>query len=481
MPKVRMKDMVILLPGITGSVLQKDGSDIWAVSGQAVWKALSSFGASLENLVLRGDDPSVDDLGDGITASRVMPDVHIVPGLVKIDGYSATSRMITEQFDVIRGSLHSDKPANFFEFPYDWRRDNRQSARRLHALIQDHLPRWRRYSGAAQAKVILLAHSMGGLVSRYYLEVLEGWRDCKALVTFGTPYRGSVNALDFLANGYKKLFIDLTEAMRSFTSVYQLLPIYRVLNSDGNLLRVAEADCIPNLDNRKAREALAFHREIEDAVNRHLEEAEYQDAGYKIVPVVGTRQPTLLSATLSGNCLATSRDLPAGIDELLSDGDGTVPYVSAIPIELSDEYRESYVPERHGSLQKQPQVLNDLYNRLRQMQIQGLAAIRGAAVTPQMAERPAISLDLEDVYLQGEPLQFGARLVNTDPASAPPKARVQPVAGGPVIDSDFAEHDDGFMLQLDGLAPGLYRIEVRQTVSGPQAAPPVHDVFEVSG
>jgi hypothetical protein len=290
-----------------------------------------------------------------------------------------------------------------------------------------------------------------------------------------------VNALDFLANGYKKLFIDLTEAMRSFTSVYQLLPIYRVVNSEGGLLRVAEAGGIPNVDNDRARTALAFHREIEDAVNRHLKEAEYQNTGYKIVPVVGTRQPTLQSALVSGKCLTTSRDLPGGIDELLGDGDGTVPYVSAIPIELSDEYRESYIPERHGSLQKQPQVLNDLYNRLRQMQIQGLAAIRGAAITPQVAERPAIALDLEDVYLPGEPLEFRAQIINSEAGPAPLKARMQPAAGGPVIDADFTEHTGRYLLRLDGLPPGLYRVEVRTGLSGPQSPPPVHDIFEVSG
>jgi hypothetical protein len=33
---------------------------------------------------------------------------------------------------------------------------------------------------------------MGGLVARHYLEVFDGWRDTRMLVTFGTPYRGSV-------------------------------------------------------------------------------------------------------------------------------------------------------------------------------------------------------------------------------------------------------------------------------------------------
>lgn len=45
---------------------------------------------------------------------------------------------------------------------------------------------------------------MGGLVARYFLEYLEGWRDSSRLVTFGTPYRGSLNALNFLVHRVKK-------------------------------------------------------------------------------------------------------------------------------------------------------------------------------------------------------------------------------------------------------------------------------------
>jgi triacylglycerol esterase/lipase EstA (alpha/beta hydrolase family) len=94
---------------------------------------------------------------------------------------------------------------------------------------------------------------MGGLIARYYLEVLGGWQTCRALITFGTPYRGSVNSLDFLANGYKKSFLDLTEVMRSFTSVYQLLPIYEMVNVDGQYRRIADPDLtIDNVDRAKS-------------------------------------------------------------------------------------------------------------------------------------------------------------------------------------------------------------------------------------
>ena len=119
MARVRMRDIVVLLPGITGSVLQKDGKDLWAISGQASWGALTSLGSSLQHLRLERDDPEVDDVGDGIKATRLMQDAHLVPGLVKIDGYSGLSRLIIDHFEVVYGNIYNERPANFFEFPYD--------------------------------------------------------------------------------------------------------------------------------------------------------------------------------------------------------------------------------------------------------------------------------------------------------------------------------------------------------------------------
>ena len=36
-----MHDLVVVLPGITGSTLRKGGKDVWALSGGALW----SYGA----------------------------------------------------------------------------------------------------------------------------------------------------------------------------------------------------------------------------------------------------------------------------------------------------------------------------------------------------------------------------------------------------------------------------------------------------
>jgi len=65
--------------------------------------------------------------------------------------------------------------------------DNRVAARKLAKSAHAWLTAWRQSSGNANAKLILIAHSMGGLVSRYFLECLEGWKDTRALVTSERP------------------------------------------------------------------------------------------------------------------------------------------------------------------------------------------------------------------------------------------------------------------------------------------------------
>jgi triacylglycerol esterase/lipase EstA (alpha/beta hydrolase family) len=476
--KAPMKDMVVILPGILGSVLQKDGKDLWAVSGQAIWQVLARSTQTISNLKLIQDNPEADNLGDGIRPTGLIQDTHLIPGFWKIDGYTRTARLITNNFDVTPGDIYNDpddKAANFYQFPYDWRRDCRANARILKKLIDKRLKCWRERSGAADAKVILMAHSMGGLISRYYLEVLEGWQDSRALFTFGTPYRGSLKAVNFLANGYKKLFLDLTEVMRSFTSVYQLLPIYKVININGEYHRIAEVEGLPNIDQTKAQNALAFHREIEAAVERHRQDETYLRS-LAVVPISGVQQPTLQSATLTDSKLTATEDLPAVLQNRsdLGDGDGTVPKVSAIPIERSKELDNFFIAEQHGGLQNQAQVLDNLLNTL-QISQYTLSDVRAKA--PQTA----ISLSLDDLYLADELVALRARLVGLpDSASGKLKAEVESVSGArPSLTLDFVEQEKEWVLAIEDLPAGLYRVKVQAENLGDQAPTPVHDVFEV--
>ena len=443
MAKQPMGDVVVLLPGILGSVLQKDGKDIWAMSPGAAFRALLSIGGSIKKLELDGDDPDADDLGDGVTAPRLLPDLHLIPGLWKIDGYSAIATALHEQFDLRDGE-------NYFEFPYDWRRDNRVHGRRLARQSHDWLTAWRERSGNTDAKLILLGHSMGGLVSRAFLELYDGWKDTRKLITFGTPYRGSLNALSFLADGFRvglgPVGIDLSDFLRSLTSVYQLLPIYpTITTASGETLRVAEAD-VAGVDRYRAADALLFHREIEAAVAAHRGTDEYHDHGYRIHPVVGIGQPTLQGARLDNGRVQMERSL-GGRDH---GGDGTVPRVSAMPIEMRDASAGMFSTGVHSSLQNTDEVLT---------QVTGVITGADIDLGGFRDRYGGLSIDLPDMVVAAEGLRIAAR----------PTGGRDELLSATVTDTDtgevawhgsLTEHVDWQTAATPALAPGIYRVEV---------------------
>jgi pimeloyl-ACP methyl ester carboxylesterase len=460
MPRTPVGDVIVLLPGITGSVLQKDGRDVWALSGGAVASAVRTLGASIKQLALEGDDPDLDDLGDGVTAPRVIPDTHLIPGLWKIDGYGKMAATIQAELDVAPG-------LNFFEFPYDWRRDNRVHARRLARESSGWLDAWRERSGNEAAKLVLIGHSMGGLICRHFLELLDGWKETRLLITFGTPYRGSLNAVDFIANGMKKklgplTLLNLTNVLRSFTSVYQLLPVYRCVDTGtGDLARVTEVDGIPGLVRDRADKALAFHAAIREAVEEHAHLAAYREEGYGIHPITGIFQPTSQSVAVDGDSLRILRTYE-GRDE---GGDGTVPSVSATPIELSNQDREVYVRERHASLQNADHSLDQVIGLIRRQTIDQ---------SQRFAPGTGISLDVDDAYLTTEPVVLRA-LPEAEWATL--TAVVEDVdSGARVADAPLRSETDGWhFAELPPLAAGAYRVTVR----GDGEVNPVADVFAI--
>ena len=446
-----MTDVVVLLPGITGSVLRDSrGRDLWAPTAGTVARALVTLGRSLSELELC--DENADD---GVTAPVIIPDLHLIPGLWKIDGYSKVSAYLQRQFAVAPGQ-------NFFTFPYDWRRDNRLAARRLKEQTDRWLREWRKQS--PDAKLILVAHSMGGLVARYFLECLEGWQDTGRLVTFGTPYRGSLNALNFLLHGVQKRLgpvpvLDLSRLLRSFPSIYQLLPIYPCLDpGDGRLIRVSEAAGLPQLDPERVRAADGFHREIERAVAAHLDDEAYRRSRYTMHPIVGTFQATLLSARRSGDGVDVLPTYPG----FAPDGDGTVPRVSATPVEFPHEEGAMFAAERHGSLQHNDSVLVQL------------AGLLSGQDTSRVRAGTDAGLELDDAFGPGEPITFRFR-------AADPMASLTAVVTSADMRVEVARLELGVAGdwragEVAPPPPGAYRL----SLAG-EGVEPVTDTFVVVG
>jgi pimeloyl-ACP methyl ester carboxylesterase len=460
MPRQPMKDIIVLIPGITGSVLEKDGKVVWGFAGKSLVSSLFSGGKSMRDALMLSEDPSdVDDLEDGVQATKLIPDLHLIPKVWKIDGYSKVAEKIEDTFDITAGE-------NFFEYPYDWRRTNIVAARKLARRSHDGLARWREKTNNPEAKLVIVAHSMGGLVSRYFIEVLEGWKDTRALITFGTPYRGSLNAVDSLVNGVRKGpggLLDLTELSRSLTGIYELLPIYPCYDpGDGELVRVAEATDIPNVDPARAKAALAFHRAIEAAVEENLKNDAYVRDRYDLYPIVGIHQETNQSARAKGDGCEM---LESYKGEDMS-GDGTVPRVSAIPIEFSDDKSKGvYAATKHGSLQNADDVLVDLEGFVTGMSLD-LGGFRRGPKETQLA------LEIDDIFFESEPVEVRAKPERSDVALT---ATVVDSASGDVVESKpMNAHGEWHSVSFGTLLEGAYAVRV--TGEGVHAA---EDAFAV--
>jgi pimeloyl-ACP methyl ester carboxylesterase len=338
-------DVIVVIPGIMGSALAKDGKKVWDSKPGFIIPELVRLGRDIKSLQL------TEDVGDGKPNDGVEPvgliyDLHVIPGTSKgITGYTSIVNWLKRELVLTQTSATDPAPGNLWLFAYDWRLSNRYNGERLAREAGMVLDRWQEHSRNPDARLILLCHSMGGLIARYFLEVKGGHALTRRLVTMGTPYRGSVDALGKLVNGADvrlgPLTLAFSDFVRSLPSLYELLPDYECIDDGAGLKNVSDA--IPDpLNKDMVMHAAAFHQQIRNAIEHRI-----GPAPYTTHPVVGLKQPTLTTAR--------SR---AGVLELLNTykgkdegGDGTVPRLSARPGEVdSDSPIQTYCAERHGSL-----------------------------------------------------------------------------------------------------------------------------------
>jgi pimeloyl-ACP methyl ester carboxylesterase len=218
---------VIIVPGILGSRLRerKSGRELWPGS---VFNVLFSA----RSLALDIDPKTLEPRPDDIEA------YDLFRGLLARDFYGAIVETLERQGGYVRGEPGHPATAGkrrYYIFPYDWRQDNVITARKLDALIEQ----IRRDYGEPRLKVDIVAHSMGGLITRYYIQygvtdVLDGndfpadfggAEKIRTAILLGTPNLGSVNALHSLLAGHKvgRQAIP-AEALATMPSVYELLP-----------------------------------------------------------------------------------------------------------------------------------------------------------------------------------------------------------------------------------------------------------------
>ena len=229
------KRPIIIIPGILGTSLKN------AETGENVWYSVRrSKDDDLDLPVALDIKSSKDNLvPDDVIREinlKLLPDIKVYQSLIetlsKYGGYEEAS------WDNPPKNLQ-DK---FFVFPYDWRRDNVETA---HILIKK-IEKLKKDSKQPSIKFNVLAHSMGGLITRYALmygkadlpkgkpqPTWAGERYFSKVFLFGVPNEGSIGALETLFRGRSSLGtgIDLPFVrdlnpmdVATMPSIFQLIP-----------------------------------------------------------------------------------------------------------------------------------------------------------------------------------------------------------------------------------------------------------------
>ncbi len=231
---------------------------------------------------------------------------------------------------------------NVRTFFFDWRIDIRKSADALFQNIQTWF--------GAESVVHLVAHSMGGLVSRsYILRHPDRWSKGGRLVMLGTPNYGSfaIPRLLFGANDVLETIAkldlkhnarDLLHIAKTFPGAYQMLPVRGKRGGLDPLYHAATYTVDP-VGQALLDQAEAFQTEISNVidVNRMV-----YVAGYNRRTAADLQDVTLL-----------------GADEgyfFSRKGDGTVPH----NLGLLAGVKTFYVDEEHSKLPINQKVLNAL-------------------------------------------------------------------------------------------------------------------------
>lgn len=231
------KAPVIVIPGITGSDLynKTTGKLVWFVRSRAKDDDIRlpitpNIAANTDNLVTK-------DIIRAVKVARIIPEVEIYQQL--IEGLKTRGGYREVKWDE---AGPDDAQDTFFVFPYDWRRDNVETAR----LLVQRVEQLKTKLGKPDLKFNIIAHSMGGLVSRYAAmygdaDIPDGrirptWAGAKhfdKIFLLGTPNQGSVSSLKALLEGYSYLggginlpFVRDISNFDVFTipAAYQLLP-----------------------------------------------------------------------------------------------------------------------------------------------------------------------------------------------------------------------------------------------------------------
>jgi len=309
---------VILIPGFMGS-------NLW-LGSEKVWPNVRQLFKHPELLTYTPEDTRLVPKG-------LVDEVVVVPNVIKLEQYGRLTNYMVE-------TLGYEVGKDLFEFPYDFRQDVRISARQLGQAIEQ----W-----GIRRPITIVAHSMGTLVGRYYVNRLGGHKNVERLVLLGGPHLGAPKSVLNLATNpsllpFGLLGDQLHKVLVTFPSIYQLLPEYAC-----------------GVDQRGTPiDWLQDHSWLPEACSPHIQAAaEFRQElrGPSAVPtlcIFGYGMKTIMGLRAERNLSGSCTRIEPVFEEA---GDGTVPESSAT-IENAEIHP---IRQYHGTLH----VDNDVRKRLK--------------------------------------------------------------------------------------------------------------------
>ncbi|MFD7319701.1 hypothetical protein ACFV9D_01205 [Streptomyces sp. NPDC059875] len=249
-----LHDAVIIVPGIMGSALRdvESGKQLWGV------KRLFEYSARMHADRLRALGVTEEERTEAtgrVEPTGVLNVAEWMPGLGSAQPYNHLVSELRHEA-LHRSAVHP--------FPYDWRLSVEHNGALLATAARRHLEAWREHAAhrhylglhpeAGPARIVFVAHSLGGLLVRELVHRGDLGPDIRAVLTVGTPFSGSVKAAVMLDSGKGAPLplprTVLRDAARTMPGVYDLLPGYRALDL-GLDSRVPNADDLVALGGRR--------------------------------------------------------------------------------------------------------------------------------------------------------------------------------------------------------------------------------------
>lgn len=258
------RNPVIVIPGILGSKLYdpKTEAKIWGIYAAGSLSPNSAKGARQFALPMKYGKP-LSDSKDQIIPNGALDTfkISILPGLkisskayaqilgvLGAGGYVDETLTKAKAYTKREGKLdYGERHFSCFQFDYDWRLSNVENASSLHEFIKEkkefvRKSRLEKYGRSGPVKFDIVAHSMGGLLARYYLRYgdqslpakglpqlnWKGAKDVEKVVVIGAPNFGSPDSLFKLCDGFRVAPLITPKYARTLLgtmpSIYELLP-----------------------------------------------------------------------------------------------------------------------------------------------------------------------------------------------------------------------------------------------------------------